>query len=56
MTEVADITRRVELEINAAIRRALEAGASKVEGLDGNPHYKAAFKLAARTLRGMKPD
>lgn len=46
----------IELRVNAAIRKALESAAKAIEGLDGNRHYQAAFKAAARTIRALKPD
>lgn len=49
-----DISRRIELERADAARQALEEAAKKTESLVGNPHYRAAFKLAARTIRAMK--
>lgn len=45
-----------ELEQNQVIRRALEAAAAKVEQQGGNAAYLAAYKIAARIIRGLKPD
>ena len=35
------------------IRQTLEAAAKRIEKLDGNPTYKQAWRLAARSIRSM---
>lgn len=54
MTDSADDM--VELRVNVAVRRALEAAAEAVERLSGNRHYQAAWKRAARAVRKLKPE
>lgn len=50
------ITGRYDPETARAVREALEHAAQKIENLSGNPTYKAAWKIAARTVRSSKPD
>lgn len=60
-----DLIRRVALERadaarqaleDSGVRRALETAAKAVESLAGGRHYQSAFKLAARTIRALKPE
>jgi hypothetical protein len=56
MTEVADITRRIELERADAARKALEGAIGHIEGLEGtyrNDIYRKAWKVAVQALRSM---
>lgn len=56
MTEVADITRRVELERADAMREALERAAKRIEALDGGQTYQKAHKAIAALLRRWKGE
>jgi len=45
-----------QLERENIERRALERAAQIIEGLQGNPTYTQAWRLAARAVRRAKPD
>ena len=55
MSDTAD-SELVALRVAREIRIALERAAEAVERLSGDRHYQAAWKKAARTIRGLKPD
>jgi hypothetical protein len=44
------------LDHEPAERRTLEKAAKIIEGLEGNPTYSQAWRLAARAIRRAKPD
>ena len=45
-----------QLERENIERKVLERAAQIVEGLNGNPTYTQAWRLAARAIRRAKPD
>jgi hypothetical protein len=45
-----------KLEREDIERKALEKAARIIEGLEGNPTYSQAWRLAARAIRRSKPD
>jgi hypothetical protein len=44
-----------DIERDDIVRQTLEQAAARVEGHNGNPTYRLAWKVAARIIRGMKP-
>lgn len=53
---VVSFTTITQLERDNIERTALEMAALIVEGLQGNPTYAQAWRLAARAIRRAKPD
>ena len=54
--EAVSFTTITKLEREDIERKALERAAKIVEGLEGNPTYSQAWRLAARAIRRSKPD
>lgn len=56
MSDIADITRRIELERADAARQALEEAANALEIRQGAEQYMRAWQKAADFLRTFKPS
>lgn len=54
--DIVSFTTITQLERENIERRALEKAAQIIEGLEGNPTYTQAWRLAARAIRRAKPD
>ena len=54
--EAISFTTITQLERENIERKTLERAAKIVEGLEGNPTYSQAWRLAARAIRRSKPD
>ena len=54
--EAVSFTTITQLERENIERKTLEKAAKIVEGLEGNPTYSQAWRLAARAIRRSKPD
>lgn len=56
MPEHVSFTTITKLERENIERVTLERAAKIIEGLEGNPTYTQAWRLAARAIRRSKPD
>ncbi len=54
--QAVSFTTITQLERENIERKTLEKAAKIVEGLEGNPTYSQAWRLAARAIRRSKPD